>query len=293
MPTITPVDLTGVAKVAPAPAPAPVVEEQQQAAPQAEQPQAEQKPQPSEEDKRFMELARKEKMIRMRAKELADKERMLTEKEQKFNEAPKVDDSWKSKLKEDPLALFNEAGVTYEDILNNLVNQDPNNVQLNQLRSYVKQQDEKLAAIQKQLEENQNNSYNQAVKQITNETQQLIKALPDDFEAINASGDTGVQAVVELIKETFDTEGYLMDVEEAAKAVEEYMIEETLKAASLKKVKAKLSPSQVAAQAEVKPEVKPAQAKTLSHAMPASSKPMTAKERRERAILAFHNKLNT
>ena len=110
-----------------------------------------------------------------------------------------------------------------------------------------------------------------------------------DYETIKEMG--AIEAIPLLIKEVFDSQGILMTVEEAAKEVEAQLLEEALKHAQLKKVQEKLKAMSAPPAPEApKSTDKPTQSqpsKTLTNAMSQTSKPLTQKERRERAILAF------
>jgi hypothetical protein len=80
-----------------------------------------------------------------------------------------------------------------------------------------------------------------------------------------------------------------MDFGKACEQVENYLVDEAMKYASLNKVKSKLYP---AAQAEQKTEVpKQTQTQTLSNKAPPSSQRLSAKERIERAKAAFEGRL--
>jgi hypothetical protein len=105
------------------------------------------------------------------------------------------------------------------------------------------------------------------------------------------------EAVVELIIENFNSTGVLMDVQEAAKQVEEHLVNEGLKFAQLGKVQSRLKPP-VAAEPPKQQAPAPkqqavtVQPKTLSNSMPtAPSKKTAERERIARAIAAFKGEL--
>jgi len=136
----------------------------------------------------------------------------------------------------------------------------------------------------KSFEEQQTAQRTQAIKQITSDVTNLVKSDPQ-FEAIRQT--RSVKDVVELIEKTFDEDGIYLSVEDAASQVEEYLVEESLKLAKLKKIQQRMQQSQ---QAATKPSTDPKQQqqmKTLTNSVN-SSRPLTA---RERALLAFENKL--
>lgn len=247
-----------------------------------------------EEDARFAQLARREKQLRAQAKQFQDQKAAFeAEKAQLLQKAQTPDTSWKDKIKQDLIGTLAEAGLTYDEVLNTYVNHTPMDQNMKLFQAKMREIEEKTDKLNNQFTETQKQNYNQAVKQIKTEVKQLVKSAPEDFEVINSQGELAEEAVVKLIEKTYEDEGYLMDVADAAREVEDYMAEQTLALAKLKKIQAKLTPSQEAAQAEVKIEPKEQKTPTtLSHDMQSASKPLTAKERRQRAIMAFEGKLS-
>jgi predicted Zn-dependent protease len=132
--------------------------------------------------------------------------------------------------------------------------------------------------------------YEQAVNQIRADAKMLIAA-DERFETIKAKSME--EAVVELIKETYEKTGSLMDLQTASQQVEDYLVEEGLSFAQLKKVQSKLAPK-----APEAPAPKPAQQKqnplsvkpaTLTNSLTAKpSQRLSERERIERAKAAFH-----
>lgn len=244
-------------------------------------------------------LARKEKALRakMAAQEASfkAKEAELRAKEEALK-AKEVEYSSKyipkDKLAQDPFSVLNELGLTY-DQLTNLALSAPKAEEVAQNQMYKQLLDEikSLKAAQedskKSFEEREQKNYEQAVNQLRNEAKSLVESDPS-FETIKTTGS--VEEVIDLIKRTFDEDGVLMSVEEAAKLVEDEISERLYNYASkINKIKTKLTPAQAAAlkQEEIKQE-SPKTVKTLTNSI-TSSKPLSA---RERAILAFQRKLN-
>lgn len=247
-------------------------------------------------DPLFDQMAKLEKQRRMQAKQYqAEKAAWESEKAQLLQKA-QPDTSWKDRAKTDLMGLMAEAGLSYEEVLNTYVNHTPMDQNMRILQAKLQGMEENQNKLINQFTETQKQNYNQAVKQITTEVKQLVKLAPDDYEIINSQGEMAEKYIVKLIEETFQDEGYLMDVEDAAKEVENHLLEQSLGLAKLKKIQAKLSPTQTLAQGEVaapKVSIEPKGATTLSHNMTAGSKPISNRERRERAILAFQGKLST
>lgn len=270
-----------------------------------ESPKADEVP-PAKEDPlstQYAVLARKEKALRakvqsqdaaIKAREdaIATREAAIKAKEAEY-ESGYVS---KDKLAKDPFNTLQELGVSYDQLTEMALNQpqmDP------QVRAHIQRLEQRLEAeiksareqaekVNKSYEDNQKNAYQQALNQIRNEAKSLVESDPN-FETIQATDSVG--DVVELIEETFKTDGVLMTVEEAAKLVEEHLEEEAFKLANLKKIQKRLQPAStktVEKQVEAKTDSKqPQQMKTLTNTI-AATRPLTA---RERAILAMKGEL--
>jgi hypothetical protein len=138
--------------------------------------------------------------------------------------------------------------------------------------------------VQKTFQEKEVESRKQAVNQIKTEVKKLVFTDPS-FETIKETNS--YSDVVELIEQTFDKDGILLTVEEASQQVEEYLIEEALKLAKIKKIQQRLMPKESTPQASSKQLPQQQQLKTLTNSV-SSTRQLTNKER---AILAFQNKL--
>jgi len=275
MTTVTPRDVSGQATVAP-------VEEAPQVVAQTETPVA---PVKTEEEKRFDQLAFREKRMRNEARRLQAERQEVEAMKAKYA-TPQVDESWKQRATENPLAHLNELGITADKLTDMLLNRDLTKEEVTAVKTRLAQIEDNQTKIMEGLEADKTRSYDQAIKQIGTEVKMLVQGAPE-YEAIqNANAEN---AVVALIEETWKTDGIIMDVEDAAKEVEEYLVEEAIKFSQLNKVKNRLNPTPNDVPIQ-KPATKaPA---TLTHTTQGSSKPMTAKERKERAILAFQGKLS-
>jgi hypothetical protein len=240
-------------------------------------------------------LARKEKALRQREAQLKAREAALNApKEQPQPQQPQFDESKyvpKERLTQDPFSVLNELGLTY-DQLTELALNAPKPEQL-ALMNEIKALKDELKAIKgetestkKSFEETQKTQREQALNQFKYETKALVNNDPA-FEMIKATNS--VDDVVELIQKTFDEDGVLLTVEEAAQKVEDYLVEEAEKLARLSKIQQRLTPKAPQAPVSEKPKtVEPEQKlKTLTNSV-SSSRPLTAKER---AILAFQGKL--
>jgi hypothetical protein len=239
---------------------------------------------------RYADLARKERAIRAKAQEIKQREEALARQEaERQTQAPKPGQpDLAERLKADPMSVLNELGISYDKLTEQALSlPSPEQQVIQELKAEIKRLSDAQEGTKKSFEEAQSNQYKQAVNQIRNEAKTLIES-DEAFETIKST--ESVEDVVELITKTFETEGVLLSVEEAAKAVEEHLVEEALKLARLKKIQQRLAPTPSAPKQE-EPTKQPqaAQVKTLSNTMGAS-RPLTAKER---AILAFKNELKS
>lgn len=233
----------------------------------------------------FAALARKERAIREQSRAIqAEKQAMQAKIADLENQ---TNSKWKERLTSNPWDTLLEAGLTPEQATNIILNQPkPEEVELLKLKKEIEalksSQDDSKNLFQKQQEQ----QYQQAKQQINRDVKLLVDS-DETFETIKHMG--AQEAVTELIEQTYQQQGYIMDIDEAAKEVEEYLVDHSLKLARLKKVQSRLNPAVETAQ---KPNLnqKP-QMNTLSNRMNPTTKPLTDRERKERAILAFQGKL--
>jgi hypothetical protein len=236
-------------------------------------------------------LARKERALRQREQQLKIKEAQLP-KEDKQPALPQTDLSKfvdRERLVKDPFTVLNELGLTYEQLTELALNGPSQenmtmNNELRALREELKALKGDTESTKKTIAEQNELQRKQAITQLKAETARLVKASPE-FETIKATNS--ISDVVELIERTFDEDGYLMTVEEAAHEVEDFLTEEALKLARLSKIQQKLAPKAAPVSSST---VAPQQQgmKTLTNSV-STSKPMSA---RERAILAMQGKLH-
>ena len=217
---------------------------------------------------RLAALAARERKLR-EAQRKFQEERSTWEQQQRSSLKPqpsqeevkaKALNDLREKIAQDPLAVLSELGLELQDLKNS------------------------QASVSKTLEDSQTQARQQAVRQITADVTQLINSNVE-FETVKAMD--AIPAVVQLIEDKFDQDGILLSVEDAAKQVEDYLVEETLKALNIPKIKTRLAPPSPELQTQDKAAPK---IQTLSRASaPAPTRAMNA---RERAILAFQGKLN-
>lgn len=264
-----------------------------------EEPKAETKAPEAKEDPistQYANLARKEKALRARALQqdqalkakeaaIAAKEAELKAKESEYSNKYIS----KDRLSQDTLNALADAGLTYDQITELMLNQqDPQKVERQQyekkLEAKIKDLEDKQLEIQRKAESQQTDAYKQAINQIKSDTKKLVFASPE-FETIKETNS--VDDVVELIERTFKQDGTLLTVEDAAKQVEDYLVEEAFKLTKLKKIQQRLAPALKPAEVKQEPTKQPQTMKTLTNAVSSSGKLST----RDRAIAAFKGEL--
>lgn len=253
--------------------------------------------------RQFAQLARQERALRAKAQQadtaikareaaLAAREAEIATKEQEYKQGYIS----KQQLKQNPLQTLLESEVTYDDITQQLLSSanpvDPRiQTTISKLEAKIQQLEKAAEETQKTVKSGQQQAYDNAVKQIKSDVERLVSKDPN-FETIKATGSS--KDVVDLIVRTFNEDGILMSVEEAATEVENHILEEAVKLSRLGKVMKKIqavapqstpAPKQTQ-EAQPKPS-QPQTMKTLTNAS-ASSRPLSA---RERALLAFKGEL--
>lgn len=246
----------------------------------------------------YAQLARREKQLRLQAQKqqqsyqakedaLKQREAALSAKDAEY----KSGYISKDQLKKDTLRILNEAGVPYDQIVQQYIDETSNPIDP-RVNSTISQLQAQIAELKAANEDNkssyqkqQDDSYNAAVAVIKQDAVNLVKTNPDEYEMISATNS--VNDVVDLIKRTHAEEGRIMSVEEAAEEVEKYLFEESLRLSNLKKIKARQSSASTTGASKTQlPSSNQKQQqsmKTLTNAA-TGSRQLSAKER---AILAF------
>ncbi len=252
-----------------------------------------------EVQRRFAQIARQEKALRAKAHQqnlaLKQREDALKAREAAL-EAPKpVQQDFsnyipKDRIKQDALGVLEEAGISWDDLTNQAINRAPTDIRVTntiaRLEQKIAQLEEANQNSQKTYQEQQTAQYQAAIKQIKNDAKQLVYTDPE-FETIKSMN--AVKDVVDLIEQTYKKDGIVLSVEEAAKEVENYLVEEAMKITQIEKIKKRMAAANASRPAsETKTQdPKQTQMKTLTNAV-SSTRPLTA---RERAINAMERKV--
>lgn len=196
----------------------------------------------------------------------------------------------KNQLKDQTLQSLAEAGVTYEDLTNQILQQSQTNpyteVKISKLEAELKRLAAETEMSKKAAVDQQQETKVAARRQISMDVRNLVANDPT-YETIKAT--RSLNDVTDLVMKTYEEDGYWMSVDDAALEVENYLIDEAVKLAQINKVRNRLQPVAKAKPAnEQQPQLKKQpQMKTLTNVQ-SSSRPLTS---RERAIAAMEGRL--
>jgi hypothetical protein len=247
----------------------------------------------------YAQLARQERALRSRAQtqeqQFKQREAAIQAREAEAQQKSEINQKGfisMERLKNDPLGALQDAGVAYDEVAQQLINPtqvDPRiKSTIDALKAEIADLKKTTAEGREEINKQQQASYNAAVKQIETDTRNLVSTDPN-FELVKATG--AVKDVVKLITSTYEKEGILLTVEEAAQEVEDYLVEKTMKLTKLQKIQRSQRPQTTNAASAQKTAQTAATTgqdsaptmKTLTNAA-SSTRKLSA---RERAILAF------
>lgn len=256
-------------------------------------------PKDPEQLRRYSQLAKQERMLRAKAQQqeasLRAREEALKAREAELSAKPQFDPKdyiSRARLQQDALGTLEAEGLAdYDTITQRAVNRHPVDPQLKaaieHLQTKIAQLEQANETNQKSYTQQQQQAYQSAVKQITRDAKDLVMNDPE-YETIKATGS--VRDVVDLITKQHAKDGTVLSVEDAAKEVEEYLIEEALKLTRVDKIKRRMSQanaSPASSNQKTQAQAQTQGIKTLTNAV-SSTRPMTT---RERAIAAAEGRL--
>lgn len=243
-----------------------------------------------EVEKRFKQIAQKERALRAKIHQenqrLKVREEALKAKEAQYSQPQQPDLTQyihRDKVKADPLTALEEAQVSWDELTQQAINRQPTDPRvtnhINKLQQQIQQLEEQNKLNQQASQQQQQTTYQAAIKQITNDVRQLVNSDPE-FETVKKTNNT--KEVVKLIEKVYARDGIALSVEEAAKEVENYLIEEALKVTQIDKIKKRIEAANASrAKTDEKTPATKEQTqstKTLTNAMSSARKP-SAKER--------------
>ena len=195
---------------------------------------------------KFAALSRKEKALRDREADYESKfeemERRLAEYEAQSQE-PEVD--WEQLLRRDPLRALEEAGLGYDKLTELALNDGKltPDMQMAAMREEIERDyRRKFEDLEERLhakeEAEAEEYYNSVQENFQYEIGNFINENNETYELINASeADT---LVYDVIEEHYNETGRILDLKDAADAVESYLEEEAGKLMKLKKLSGRL-----------------------------------------------------
>lgn len=190
----------------------------------------------------------------------------------------------KTRMDMDLVGYLTEQGYSPDQITEALINRPtgPESPAVKALTDKIlKMERDQQDALKRQDQESTAN-YQNALKTIQRNVDKLVLDKPQEFEAIAAS--EAQASVTSYIEKVWKAEGIMLDAEDAAKEIEDYLTDQALGLAKLSKVQARMKPA-----APKQPEpVATAKPVTLTNSVKQNTRPLSA---RERAILAFKREL--
>jgi hypothetical protein len=195
---------------------------------------------------KFAALSRKEKALRDREAEyearFEDMQHRLSEYENQSSE-PDVD--WESMLRNDPLGALEEVGLGYDKLTELALNDGKltPDMQLAAMREEMENEyRRKFEDLENRLTEKEQAEESAYYDSVQNNFQEEIGSFvaqnPEKYELIEASSANDL--VFDVIEEHYNETGSILDIEEAADAVENYLEEEANKFMKLRKISSRL-----------------------------------------------------
>lgn len=221
-------------------------------------------------------LARQEKALQ-KARDAIKAEREQVQKERESITGSVIS---KADLDIDLFGTLAKAGISMDKLQEKLLNAPQETESVRALRAEVAaMKAEKAAELAKNSEQTKH-KYEQHMGQFRDGAKKLAQESPDEYEFISTFGREG--AVAERIEQHFEETGILLDIPEAAKMVEDELLEDALRMVKLKKVQAKLTPAPAAETVTNKVASSP---KTLTHQNTTNSAPKSETRDEKRARL--------
>jgi hypothetical protein len=190
------------------------------------------------ESTRFAALAKREQALRHQTKDLQEREAKIKELETKNQSAKALAD----KLASNPLEALTEAGISIDALLEKIANGPAASSETSKLEEKIRALEARLETGEKTQAEKQSQTYEAAIKQLKDDVVKLVST-DDNFETIKALGQE--DAVVDLIKTTWEKEQRLLSVTDASKVIEEQLDAEASKLLNVKKFRSKFGSTEV------------------------------------------------
>jgi hypothetical protein len=243
-----------------------------------------------QEEERFAAIIRREKAMRAKVREYEERETKTRTQYEADLAAARAEAAsaaearqLQERLKdpENALNVLTDMGYTDDQITQMLLNKPgPESQLIRSLSAKISKMEQAQQEQFKRAQEEAKNNYDSALKTIESNVNKLVRQNPDEFEVLAAND--AQKSVVSYIEKVWKEEGVILDTEEAAKEIEDYLTEKSLAVSKLKKIQARTGvkpPPRQAAAVQSQP------SPTLTNKVKQSTRPLTA---RERAIQAFN-----
>lgn len=199
-------------------------------------------------DSKFAALSRREKQLREREKQvearLAEIEARVAgiNKPAEEAEAPAEPEiPFELRAKQNPLKALEELGYSYEDLTNIVLNDGKlgTDRQMQLMREELERDyKSKFEELENRLKEKEikeeEQKYNQVIDNFKTEIQEFVAESGETYELIQANN--AYDLVYDVIESYYNENGSILEVEQAAKEVEDYLYEEAMKYTSAKKI---------------------------------------------------------
>ena len=199
--------------------------------------------------RKFAALSRREKDIRAKEAEYEYRMRELEERLQELQNPPEEPQApIEERLRRNPFETLEELGLGYDKLTELALNdgQLTPEMQMKLMRDelengYKSKFEELEARLSQKEEEEEYNKYESIDNNFKQEIESFVNG-KNEFELINANEASDL--VYEVIEEHYNDTGRVLELDEAAQAVESYLEDELEKLMSLGKVKSRFSPRQ-------------------------------------------------
>tara|TARA_R110001599_G_scaffold645_4_gene2999 strand:- start:1285 stop:2151 length:867 start_codon:yes stop_codon:yes gene_type:complete len=196
--------------------------------------------------RKFAALSRKEKEVRSRE---AEYEQRIAELEQRFaakEPQKEIEIPFDVQLRQNPLKALESVGLSYDKLTELALNDGKltPDMQMKLMReeletdykSKFEDLESRLVEKEKGLEEQR---YEDIKLGFQNEIESFVNSNGEDFELVQANDAKDV--VYDVIEEHYNETGKILDIKEAAQAVENYLEEEAEKLLQLSKIRSKFN----------------------------------------------------
>jgi len=238
-------------------------------------------------------LAKREKALQKQREEIQKSKLDLDSKYEEINKFK----SLKEQAKTNPLKFLEEAGLTYEELTNFILNGNKPTAEME--TSSIKSEMQKLRDEIAQREQERENSAKamdekraqEAISNFKENITGFLTGKPDDFELCNNYPES-VDLIYDVIEAHFAQTEKVMSMEEAAKLVEDHFESEAMKVTSFKKIQSKLAPKPAPTEEDGFQKAKQQASPTLNNSMSQTVSGLsnsTENDRIKRALAALGN----